>query len=136
VDHRVGSWSPSSLNLGNKASPLRAVSCSATNDCWAVGDAITNGPPGHQGEVMLHWDGGSWVRVGPYTAVPDVDLKDVSCSSTTDCWAVGAAGIAVHWDGNGWTSYNTGTGQTLNGVAFPGGGSGQAALVNWREIVK
>ncbi len=136
VDHRSGSWTPTSLNLFNKATPLRAVSCPASNDCWAVGDPITTGSPANRGEVMLHWDGANWARMGSYLSVPDVALHDVRCNSTTDCWAVGASGTAVHWDGTGWTAYPTGTTQTLNGVSFPGGGSGSAALVNWQEVVK
>lgn len=137
VDHRIGNWTPSTWDLANgKATALRAVSCPADNFCWAAGDAINNGSPTARGEVLLRWDGSQWLRMGPYTAVPNVNLNDVRCNSTTDCWAVGGSGTAVHWDGTGWTAYPTGTSQALNGVSFPGGGSGSAALVNWQEVVK
>jgi len=137
VDHRLGSWSPSALSLGNKASALRSVSCAAANDCWAVGDAITNGPPAGRGDVLLHWDGGAWVRVGPYTAIPDVSLFGLQCLSGSDCWAVGAGGTAVHWDGTGWSQYATPTTAQLNDVAFPpGSGGGGVTLVHWHEVVK
>jgi hypothetical protein len=51
---------------------LNAVSCVKTDDCWIVGnaDAVPS-------EVILHWSGSSWTRIGPSAAVGDRDLLTI-----------------------------------------------------------
>ncbi len=53
---------------------LYGVSCAASNDCWAVGKE-------DGGEVIIHWDGSSWSRSGPYGSIPDKDLFAITAVS-------------------------------------------------------
>ncbi len=92
---------------------LFGVTCAGGADCWAVGTALDGS--GHPvGPLVEHWDGGSW---GP-VAAPDAPgasgayLQGVSCSSSTDCWAVGhttdsnggaLGSLVLHWDGAQWS---------------------------------
>lgn len=69
---------------------LNSVHCRNNDDCWAVGNAITSGPAVQRGELILHWDGTNWTRVGPLAAVPNVNLNSVFCLPDLECWAVGA----------------------------------------------
>jgi len=57
---------------GVNASNLRSVYCITANDCWAVGDALGGN------EIILHWDGTTWTRIGPSATVPNVDLRSVN----------------------------------------------------------
>jgi len=66
---------------------------------WAVGDV-------DGGETIIHWDGSSWGRAGPYGGIPDENLNSVYCITGTDCWAVGDASsdeLIIHWDGSSWS---------------------------------
>jgi hypothetical protein len=96
---------------GASTSVLFAVSCPSATACVAVGNH-KNGSGGH---VMLAeaWDGTSWSIMptpGPAKARRSF-LFAVSCTSATDCVAVGsyqtAAGkhvtLAERWDGTSWS---------------------------------
>ncbi len=66
---------------------------------WAVGDV-------DGGELIIHWDGSSWSRSGPYAGIPDVPLHGVHCVAGNDCWAVGdnsGGELIIHWDGGSWS---------------------------------
>jgi hypothetical protein len=95
---------------------LSGVACVTATDCWAVGDAQdvsnTSASP-----VIDSWDGAQWRSVtapAPTTAQITV-LNGVTCTSSADCWAVGAslssagpvAGVEQtlieHWDGTSWS---------------------------------
>ncbi|MEK7585061.1 MAG: hypothetical protein AAB455_00895 [Patescibacteria group bacterium] len=96
---------------------LTSVSCRTANDCWAVGNAITTGPSGLRGELIIHWDGISWSRVGPLAAVPDVNLNSVFCIAASDCWAVGNASggeLIIRWNGSSWSRVGPGTAPDVN----------------------
>jgi hypothetical protein len=75
----------------NDLSELVAVRCTTAADCWAVGDAV--GSRGIERNQALHWDGKTWlvVRMPAPGAAFDA-LTDVSCTSPSSCWAVGAEG--------------------------------------------
>jgi hypothetical protein len=111
---------------------LHGVACAAANDCWAVGAAY-NGRA--QQTLALRWNGTAWsVVTSPSSAATaDNTLRAVSCSSASDCWAVGnrAAGaaqtLALRWNGSAWAlvaspSPDAGRDATLWGVHCPGGG--------------
>ncbi|MBA3832996.1 MAG: hypothetical protein H0X34_14090 [Chthoniobacterales bacterium] len=89
---------------------LNGVTCLSESDCWAVGYYATS-----SGEQTLieHWDGISWTTIeSPNTSpVQGNLLTAVSCTSASDCWAVGFAYIGTeteiqtlteHWDGTAW----------------------------------
>jgi hypothetical protein len=113
---------------------LRAVVCTSTSDCWAVGGR-SDQPTGIYQTFTEHWDGVSWtIRRSPSTNVMQENyLEDVACTSTSDCWAIGyylSSGNAYyqtlveHWNGTTWviiTSPNTSATDTnkLNSIACP-----------------
>jgi hypothetical protein len=88
---------------------LESVTCASTNDCWAVGDYISNNSfPQISKALIEHWDGHSWAIID----APTGDfywLQAVTCAASNNCWAVGyfAAGfyqtLIEHWDGTSWS---------------------------------
>ncbi len=100
---------------------LRSVSCVATSFCAAVG---TLGP----GILIEQWNGTAWSVVvpplgGPLPPTPS-ELQGVSCTTSTDCVAVGSvtsgAGtvpLVEQWNGTSWT---------MTSVPNPGGSTNSA----------
>ena len=90
----AGASAPGSARAAAKIpGPLIAVSCPATNVCWAVG--------AHTGlkrnsAILAEWNGSAWSQVPlkfPHGA-QSTGLSSVSCPSVTLCWAVGAYSTA------------------------------------------
>lgn len=91
---------------------LDAVTCTSASDCWAVGSSR---PGNFYQTLIMHWDGASWSIVPSpnYTSNAPNNLFAVTCSSATDCWAVGAYNVngveqvtqtlIVRWDGTSWS---------------------------------
>src|SRR5207302_1280382 len=113
---------------------LTGVTCASGSQCWAVG--YNNPTPGggvHQ-TVIEQWNGTSWTIVTSPNTSPNQynELHGVTCSSASDCWAVGFSDngnaffgeplqtLIEHWNGSSWaivTSPNNGTATNLlNGV--------------------
>jgi hypothetical protein len=72
---------------------LRNVTCTSASDCWAVGYYNFNGttlPPSHT--LIEHWNGTTWsIVTSPNTTATQGNfLNDVTCTSASDCWAVGS----------------------------------------------
>lgn len=97
---------------------LDSVRCTASSNCWTVGEAGTFGTSFLVFNEALHWNGTNWSQVTTPnpggTATGDFsDLTAVSCTSATNCWADGSYGSqgstgntlnqALHWDGGNWT---------------------------------
>jgi len=90
-----------------------AVDVLASDDAWAVGQAVGFGDGGATSVPMaLHWDGSSWTDIDvPRVANRHHQLNDVVMISHDDAWAVGDyrnvagayRGITYHWNGSGWT---------------------------------
>ena len=93
---------------------LYGVTCNSGSDCWAVGTHWeTNGSA--QRTLIEHWDGNAWRLIdSPNRGLsnPPIDvLAGVTCSSNTNCWAVGGYDdvdgsgrtLVVRWDGSSWT---------------------------------
>ena len=101
---------------------LSGITCSSVVECWAVGVSYESFPPQ---PLIGRWDGTSWsavpapgVGLGLYHTLPSV-----SCTTASDCWAVGSyygdsQGIFFsHWNGKAWTVSNSMPGVfQLNGV--------------------
>jgi hypothetical protein len=94
---------------------LARVTCSAANNCWAVGDL--GGNESTLTGQALHWTGTKWSLVmTPNPGGTAVDgqtaLSDVRCVSPKDCWTVGFSrmspdpdlALTLHWNGIKWSA--------------------------------
>jgi hypothetical protein len=73
-------------------STLSGVSCSAADDCWAVGEY---GPSGVGQSLIEHFTGGGWSLVASPAPVSasatwSERLSAVTCVGAGDCWAAGS----------------------------------------------
>ena len=106
----AATWSPqaTAVPAGAVATTLRSVSCPAVRFCVAVG---TTGPTfSPETALVERWNGATWALdpVPPSPGGRVGELKDVACTSTRRCVAVGtegnaSAGFALRWDGSRWT---------------------------------
>ncbi len=150
----TGSWSIApSPNGGFAPTSLSAVTCVTASDCWAVGRTEI----GHTyaNTALLHWNGSSWqVTPSPSVEQETNGLVDISCVSSSSCWAVGyriilqtvqVQTLILRWDGVSWQivpSPNVGSGfNALYGVScssesdcwavgFKNGGSQATTLIH------
>jgi hypothetical protein len=110
------SWSISSSSPVDTSqvveTALESVACASTSDCWSVGFAgITQTP--RLVPWIQHWNGQAWASFpappDQYVQTADHILYGVTCTSTSDCWSVGAQGtvpvqtLIDHWDGTSWS---------------------------------
>jgi Purple acid Phosphatase, N-terminal domain len=113
-------WSvvPVRVGSGLSTEKLAAVSGSASNDVWAVGDGkgiFTN----QTFATILHWDGARWTEKvcraasasntpdGYEGGGPDAYFTGIAAAAGNDVWAVGVRGsgpMILHWDGRAWTT--------------------------------
>ena len=105
-----------SPSLGATRDSLNGVTCISATDCWAVGgyDTFIDGNLADQTHIE-RWDGNSWTTIAsPNVGTSGNFLHGVTCTSASNCWAVGtyATEIPGHivgrtliekWDGNSWT---------------------------------
>jgi hypothetical protein len=129
IDHWDGtSWSQAPTQPSGQAfDGFNSVTCGSASDCWAVGFAgpnpVANGflpdvAPRVAGDdaFIEHWDGTGWtVADTPGANGPNgAYLSGVTCSGSSQCWAVGATmdangnpstTLVDHWDGTGWSTY-------------------------------
>jgi hypothetical protein len=108
---------------------LSSVSCTSGTSCMAVGQIQVLPPSGIgiQHTFAESWNGAAW-RVVPTPTMPPhtgAVLSGVSCTSTSDCMAVGNLGtpqnptkftLAEHWNGTAWTV--VGTPRTAGGTGL------------------
>lgn len=84
---------------------LHGISCSSASDCWAVGGFFELANFTSK-TLIEHWDGASWSIVpSPTQSGSYSDLFRVTCTSASDCWAVGygqGETLIEHWDGTAW----------------------------------
>ena len=88
---------------------LDDVTCTSATGCLAVGSASL----AHQGPfstLALRWDGKAWSRTRSVDPDPQFNvLAGVSCSTATNCFAVGSSGSATtpapieRWKGKTWS---------------------------------
>ena len=124
------SWSiVTSPNAGFAPTLLSAVTCVAASNCWALGRSEIGQT--NTSTTLMRWDGSSW-KVVPSPSVPKQTngLVDITCVSSSSCWAVGytinlqtvqVQTLTLHWDGTSWQivpSPNVGNGfNALYGIA-------------------
>ena len=117
---------PTPAGPANRA--LSGVSCTTATTCIAVGD-YTNAS-GTQVTLAEAWDGSSWaLQTTPNPpGLASSTLSSVSCTTATDCSAVGYSFTSAHaqlplaeqWDGTTWavqTTPNPSGAGVLSGVA-------------------
>jgi hypothetical protein len=122
-------WSDQSAASPQELNLLWSVSCTAVKDCVAVGIAgtISSSAPS-LAPLAEHWTGGAWAVLNPANPAPAGDiaeLNSVSCTSATNCMAVGdyadPAGtsdtpFAEQWDGTNWTVETTPSAVTFSAL--------------------
>ena len=91
------------------AAVLSRVSCPSPSSCYAVGYTSDQDSRGfvHYGSLAESWNGKTWA-IQPSPSLPGSFLRGVSCTSATDCYAVGSYGdldsktLVEHWNGKTW----------------------------------
>jgi hypothetical protein len=117
---QVGSAPPSN------GAKLTSVSCIGDAFCMAVGNMMFQGYADDNAFAEL-WDGGSWTLLPvPQPSSLPVSLSSVSCSSPTDCVAVGPVSEASEnatveqWNGISWVvDGSLSSSAALYGIACP-----------------
>ena len=122
-------WSDQSVASPQQLNVLASLSCTAVKDCVAVGVAGTvSGPTLSLGPLAEQWTGGSWTVLTPANPAPAGDLTElnsISCTSATNCMAVGdymdQAGtsdttLAEQWNGTTWTPLTTPSSVTFSAL--------------------
>jgi hypothetical protein len=122
---------------------LFSVDCPAAADCWAVGATVDPVSGNAVGSLAFYWDGSTWMQATlPASGQSNEQVSSVSCTSTSDCWAVGTASPnsiwsdlipnllyksegaepwLLHWNGSTWSGSiapdpQSPTGASLSGV--------------------
>jgi hypothetical protein len=123
-------WSDESPADPQPLSPLYGVSCPAgTGFCMAVGSGGTqSGSAYSMAPLAERWTGSAWTALtvpDPYSSTDYAEFNSVSCTSATNCLAVGddinAAGtadatVAAQWNGTAWTIVSTPSPATLSAL--------------------
>jgi hypothetical protein len=100
---------------------LDGVACTSSGNCWAIGSYGTLANPRTNLNQALHWNGRRWSLVAtphPGGIGASSELLDVTCISSTSCWAVGDYGSrnasssslvneALRWNGHAWSLVST-----------------------------
>lgn len=118
------SWSivPSPNTNATQPNYLTKVTCTSDTNCFAVGYYYTGSV--YQ-TLVEQWNGSTWSIIASpnASAMQDNQLRGVTCTSATQCFAVGYYGAAQtlieQWNGSSWSivsSPNTGSWNQLYGV--------------------
>jgi hypothetical protein len=122
TEHWDGSsWTIVAASAPAQQNSVYKVACASSAACWAVGYSLNSN--GYDQALIEHWDGTAWQVVPVSTSPTDSSLlRDVTCTSISNCWAVGFYGgtLTVHWDGGAWSVVSSGDGfGGLAAVACP-----------------
>lgn len=112
----TGKWEATTVASpsGAKASELSGVACTSTTLCRAVGSYVDS--TGVTKTLALDWNGTAWsVRTTANPIGNAARLNAISCTSTTDCRAVGTyvttsggnKAFAMTWNGTAWSLVTT-----------------------------
>jgi hypothetical protein len=102
----------------NHVNALNAVRCASARNCWAAGSDGSGDSFIHR-NLMLHWNGAKWATAhvpnpGGTAALAINQIRGLSCTSPTNCWAAGSFGKqlsggheklrnqVMHWSGGKW----------------------------------
>lgn len=106
------SWSIVPTPSFSKRTQLYGVSCPSSTTCVATG-TYTQPRTNTSLPFFALWNGSTWTggHVSLPAGVAAGGLGDVSCNTTTNCWAVsspyssGEVVIADHWNGKSWAAH-------------------------------
>jgi hypothetical protein len=83
------------------------VAATSARNAWAVG---WTGDPGPNGALIEHWNGKTWKRIWPGTAMGRGSLQGVTATGPDDVWAAGYnndgptyQSLILHWNGKRWS---------------------------------
>ena len=128
----VESWNGSAWTVVPSPNPdssdnlLSGVSCTSPTNCVAVGTSANASGVFHT--LVESWNGSTWTTASsPNPGSANNGLRSVSCTSSTNCVAVGGYGdgtasltLVESWNGSAWTvvssPYPTSIGASLSGV--------------------
>lgn len=97
---------PVPVPAGGSGANLASVSCTATDDCHAVGYYVTG--TGQDQPLAEAWNGTAWAVQHAPPHLGGGELNGVSCTSAAACTAVGGgAGLAEVWNGSRWAVQRT-----------------------------
>jgi hypothetical protein len=120
-----------SPRLPGGGAQLNSVSCTSSTSCMAVGETQTFHEPG--GYLIPHplaesWNGTTWsIAATPKLGNSGASLNGVSCTSPSNCMAVGNEGfpknptlftLAEQWNGTAWKFVSTPAPLTPGGTAL------------------
>ena len=120
-----------SPRLPGGGAQLNSVSCTSSTSCMAVGETLTFHEPG--GYLIPHplaesWNGTTWsIAATPKLANSGASLNGVSCTSPSNCMAVGNEGfpknpnlftLAEQWNGTAWKFVSTPPPPTPGAITF------------------
>ncbi|HEV2791333.1 MAG TPA: hypothetical protein VGV69_08570, partial [Solirubrobacterales bacterium] len=96
---------------GSSSSDLVGVSCTAGNQCTAVGTYKDTGTSKEHG-LVLRWNGTAWVQQDDSEAAETKSYSAVSCYSRVGCVATAAAygedpSVVLAWNGSEWSEEET-----------------------------
>lgn len=106
----VEQWNGTTWTIATTPTPsgtgayFNDVSCPTAMMCVAVGESQSVST-GKAHTFAAHWNGTSWSVVTtptPSSTSVSPNLVGVSCSSTSDCFAISDMNLIEHWNGTGW----------------------------------
>ncbi len=108
-------WATTTTAEGSEGGAgVTGISCASSSDCWAVGSLNTGSPSSTDQTLTERWNGTRWsvVRSANVSTSPTDQLVGVTCTSSSNCWAVGnalgyssppLAALTEHWNGLTWS---------------------------------
>ena len=105
------SWKIAALPTTAGAGVLNAITCPSATNCFAVGTLISISDDA-SGTLVERWNGANWsLAPSPNSSGAYNTLSDVSCTSSSNCMAVGGSQtffrdnrrtLAQRWNGSTW----------------------------------
>jgi len=92
---------------------VAGITCISSSECWAVGSR-NDGSDGNSQTLTERWNGTRWsiVKTPDVSTSSDDRLASVTCTSGSNCWAVGSElgydgpptpALTEHWNGSNWS---------------------------------
>src|SRR5262249_22018795 len=136
-------WTRAQLPATIGRGAFQSVAATSATNAWAV-----LSPQHGRRSRIVHWNGRRW---GDVVVSPAIDkgygIASLAATSSTNIWALGAAGAILHWNGQRWTCVLTkdnlssvSTSSADNAWAVGSSGYGPWAVAwhwnghNWKQV--